>query len=191
MAYVLDAATRILDEEGLAGLNTNAVARRAGVSVGSLYQYFPGKEAITAALILRSHEEIIIGMRDLLERTANLPADAAIDALLDMLLRLQTGSKRVNQILEMEEERLPRTAELLALESEIARLNLSFFGRYIDQTRCSDQELNIAANDTIHILRALLDAAAKSGTLDDPSLHDRLRRTVAGYLAPLLPGLGP
>jgi AcrR family transcriptional regulator len=43
---VLEAATRILEEGGLAAFNTNAVAERAGIGVASLYDYFPHKNAI-------------------------------------------------------------------------------------------------------------------------------------------------
>ncbi len=48
---ILDGAARILEREGLDAFNTNAVAVAAGVSVGSLYQYFPGKDAVMAALL--------------------------------------------------------------------------------------------------------------------------------------------
>ncbi len=52
-AAIVEAAARILGEQGAARLNTNSVAARAGVSVGSLYQYFPGKQAIVRALAER------------------------------------------------------------------------------------------------------------------------------------------
>src|SRR5271168_5411173 len=48
---ILEASARILEADGLRGFNTNAVADKAGVSVGSLYQYFPNKDAILLALI--------------------------------------------------------------------------------------------------------------------------------------------
>ncbi|MCG8589230.1 MAG: TetR/AcrR family transcriptional regulator [Proteobacteria bacterium] len=51
--FLLEAAGRVLAEEGPAGFNTNRVAERAGVSVGSLYQYYPNK----AALLFRLHAE--------------------------------------------------------------------------------------------------------------------------------------
>ena len=56
---VLTAAAQILEREGMAGLNTNAVAGRAGVSIGTLYQYFPGKEAIAAELVRRIKAQLL------------------------------------------------------------------------------------------------------------------------------------
>lgn len=47
---ILQATARILEERGYAGMNTNAVAARAGVSVGSVYQYFPNKDSLITAL---------------------------------------------------------------------------------------------------------------------------------------------
>ncbi len=48
---LLDATAQVLSDVGLDGLSTNKVARRAGVSVGSIYQYFPNKEALVDALV--------------------------------------------------------------------------------------------------------------------------------------------
>lgn len=53
---LLEATARILQTSGVAKATTNEIARVAGVSVGSLYQYFPGKEALVAALIERKVE---------------------------------------------------------------------------------------------------------------------------------------
>lgn len=53
VSAILDAAARILTEEGYAAATTNQIAEVAGVSIGSLYEYFPGKEAIFAALRAR------------------------------------------------------------------------------------------------------------------------------------------
>ena len=47
---ILESAARVLVERGYAGTNTNLVAERAGVSIGSLYQYFPNKDSLIAAL---------------------------------------------------------------------------------------------------------------------------------------------
>jgi AcrR family transcriptional regulator len=50
---VLEAATQVLEARGESGFNTNAVAERAGVSIGTLYRYFPDKQAILAELARR------------------------------------------------------------------------------------------------------------------------------------------
>jgi len=51
LGYILEAGTRIIDEAGFEGVSTTGVAKLAGVSVGTLYQYFPNKEALVAAII--------------------------------------------------------------------------------------------------------------------------------------------
>jgi len=48
---ILEATVRVLDRDGMEGLTTNAVAAAAGVSIGTLYQYFRNKEAILDALL--------------------------------------------------------------------------------------------------------------------------------------------
>lgn len=51
VGLLLKSTTRILVKDGLAGFNTNKLAKVAGVSVGSVYQYFPNKESLLSALI--------------------------------------------------------------------------------------------------------------------------------------------
>lgn len=55
---ILEAAARIIRREKLHRLTTNAVAATAGVSVGSLYQYFPSKEALVQTLVERHYLEL-------------------------------------------------------------------------------------------------------------------------------------
>jgi len=50
---ILDAAAQVLAEEGFSASTTNKIAERAGASIGSVYEYFPSKEAIFTALIER------------------------------------------------------------------------------------------------------------------------------------------
>ena len=95
---VLEAATHILSEVGLAGFNTNAVARRARVSIGSLYQYFPNNEAITTALILRAHHEIVAGLRRIVMETEGLPVKLAITAMVRMLIAGLPRQPRVQRV---------------------------------------------------------------------------------------------
>jgi len=72
---VLDAVPRVLRRHGAAAITTNRVAEAAGVSIGSLYQYFPDKQAIFTAL----HERHVDGVRQLIERTTTDCATASIE----------------------------------------------------------------------------------------------------------------
>lgn len=67
---ILDAAAHILAERGREALNTNIVAEKAGVSIGSLYQYFPNREAIIAAVADRHGHRIYHLVADLNLRAA-------------------------------------------------------------------------------------------------------------------------
>ena len=56
MAVILDAAAQVFEARGWAVATTNRIAERAGVSVGSVYEYFPNKDAIAVALAERELE---------------------------------------------------------------------------------------------------------------------------------------
>ena len=65
---LFEAATRILASEGEAGFTTNRIAERAGFSIGTLYQYFPSKEAIVVALVRRHRDRVLRELDVMLER---------------------------------------------------------------------------------------------------------------------------
>lgn len=84
---VLDAVTRVIKRDGTARLTTNRIAEAAGVSIGSLYQYFADKHAILVAIRDRHVAEMAaLVERRLVDRAATLPAlmrrlvEAVIDA---------------------------------------------------------------------------------------------------------------
>ena len=61
---IVEATWKVLAEEGYAAASTNRIAERAGTSVGSLYQYFPNKDAIVAAVQRRHHADVAAVSRD-------------------------------------------------------------------------------------------------------------------------------
>ncbi len=87
MDAILTAAAHVLARQGLVGLTTNSVAARAGVSIGSLYQYFPDKKALIAALLERERRCTLDALAAALERHKEAPVAAAVDAALDAVWR--------------------------------------------------------------------------------------------------------
>jgi len=72
VAAILEAAVQILDQRGADALTTNSVAERAGVSIGTLYQYFPDKHAILLAAAKLEFDDASPRRRALLEALMNL-----------------------------------------------------------------------------------------------------------------------
>src|ERR1700759_2445504 len=67
---LFEAAARILASDGEAGFPTNRIAERAGFSIGTLYQYFPSKEAIVVAMVRRQRERVMRELDAVLDRAA-------------------------------------------------------------------------------------------------------------------------
>ena len=83
---LLDAADDLVAEGGVDGLTTSAVAERAGVAVGTLYQYFDGVDAVVAGLVGRHGERFADDLgRALADRTLHRKRDAA-NAALDLFI---------------------------------------------------------------------------------------------------------
>ncbi|HXZ08528.1 MAG TPA: helix-turn-helix domain-containing protein, partial [Paraburkholderia sp.] len=101
---IIEAAARILEAEGFDGYTTNAVAARAGVSIGSLYQYFPNRDALTAALIERETRVLLENV----ERAAwASSATAVIEQLIDAAVAHQMQRPVLARLIDFEERRLP------------------------------------------------------------------------------------
>jgi AcrR family transcriptional regulator len=61
---LVEACARLLPERGYAGTTTNHIARRAGVNISSLYEYFPGKDAIVAQVAARLVDRMLARLHD-------------------------------------------------------------------------------------------------------------------------------
>lgn len=78
---MIQAAERVLDRHGVEALTTNRVAEVAGVSIGSLYQYFPNKQAIIGALLDRYMEAFSTAVGSTLATFGDAPLGEILGAL--------------------------------------------------------------------------------------------------------------
>jgi AcrR family transcriptional regulator len=99
IGLILEAAMRVLESGGMAALTTNAVAATAGVSIGTLYQYFHDKQAILDALIERE----LGGMADKVMQALKSPAASAqgdrVREVVRAALSAYGGRNRVRRLL--------------------------------------------------------------------------------------------
>ena len=122
---ILEATARILEAEGLEAVTTNRVAERAGVSIGSLYQYFPDRDAVLAALIRREDAKLKQKFAEIAGHWTE-PYSAA-EALIDALI----GHKFMRPQLAMALDRLELPLGLEQEEQEGLRSTAVLVGRLV------------------------------------------------------------
>lgn len=171
---VIEAAARILEEGGLGAFNTNAVAARAGVSIGSLYQYFPGKDAILASLIRREAGAFDHALSEAVARTGELGTSSAVALLAQVAVAHQASRPRLARLLDLEEQRLGLADEVDAAGARTG----ATVTRFLVDRRLGEEE---AAADILNLSRGLIDGALERGAVD--GLEKRLAWAILGYLA--------
>ncbi|MFT7580430.1 MAG: AcrR family transcriptional regulator [Myxococcota bacterium] len=96
---IVEAAARIFITDGFDGATTNSIARTAGVSVGSLYQYFPNKEALAGELIDRHLAELLGILVAELNQVANSPVAEAVPALVRAMFEAHHRAPELHTVL--------------------------------------------------------------------------------------------
>lgn len=110
---LIEATARILVKEGFDSASTNRIAEQAGVSVGSLYQYFPGKEALVAAVIERHNRDLMRVARGTLAKVEGQPLKRAVRTLVAAAMEAHRIDPKLHRVLA---EQLPRTGRLENVE---------------------------------------------------------------------------
>ena len=174
---IIEASARILEQQGDGAFTTNAVAELAGVSIGTLYQYFPDKDALLGALIARETACLVDEVR-----AASLVVDGwtALDDVIAAAVRHQVRRPRLARLLDFEEARLPFDAGTQLVRARLVALLAEILARP-DLPRQPD--LPAATADVMAIIRGMLDAAGERGEDGQAALTVRVRRAVVGYLS--------
>jgi AcrR family transcriptional regulator len=103
---ILDATARVLIKEGLARTTTNRVAECAGISIGSLYQYFPGREALVAAVARRHSDQLRDSLRNVVAETAELCLRDGVARMIAAVSAAHAANPKLHRALAEEVPRL-------------------------------------------------------------------------------------
>jgi AcrR family transcriptional regulator len=181
---LIDATARILVREGFDQASTNRIAEVAGVSVGSLYQYFPGKEALVAAVIERHQQEIMQLVRGELAQVASQPIERGVRTLVAAAVKAHRLDPKLHRVLA---EQIPRVGKLEKVETFNAG-NYALFRAYIESHRreIRTADLELAAFVCVTSIEALTHTAVlHHDVVSDKAteaLVDEATRLVVGYL---------
>ncbi|MHC8391655.1 TetR/AcrR family transcriptional regulator [Pseudomonas sp. MDT2-39-1] len=153
---IIQAATYILTKVGWEGLTTNAIAERAGVNIGSLYQFFPNKEAVIAELQRR---HAVATRADLLEALEVLPHQPSLRGALTLIVEMIVNEHRVAPAVHKAiHEELPRTVRHLPEDNDQLRRQFSDvlkpFMSHVPDPDLSIYLMSIAAHAIIHTVTA-------------------------------------
>ncbi len=175
---ILDAAEALFDERGYAKTSMNALAERAEVSVGGLYEWFANKDAILTAVADRHLDAVAAAILDDLGRSQTEDLEALMHIVFEPALAAHRARPRLHQFLYSEAPRPPELQrKLKAFDDAIEERLASLF-----------KEQGVRPQDAT--LRAALIARAGQSLLHEFVLDDglpgtaksRLRRVIASLL---------
>lgn len=179
---LLAATARVLVREGYDRTSTNKIAEAAGVSIGSLYQYFPSKEALVAAVIDRHIGEMMDLVRSSFVRVAALPiADAARE-----LVRVMIDAHRIEPKLHrVIVEQIPRVGNMQNIE-RLDEEAIALVRAYLAARRedLAVEDLDMAAFLAVTAVEAMTHAAVlrRPELLSDERFVDEVAAMIVRYL---------
>ncbi len=179
---IVSAAGRILPARPLEELTTHDVADAAGVSVGSVYQYFPSKEAIVGTLIEHRAKSDAEKMRALLEDARGRPLREIVQRMTEETVALHRVARPLYRamlplVARVRRHRLVRQHVAMVREQVRRELELRR-----DEVRKADLDIPVFLAG--HAIEACVHAALdeRPELLDDPAFARELADMVARYL---------
>lgn len=96
---IMQATAHIIEKSGMENLSTNQIAKKAGVSIGSLYQYFPSKESILINLVEKELNNHVDNIKEHIEQIDDGTVDDFIDEILETILVMFEKKKKIRLLL--------------------------------------------------------------------------------------------
>ncbi|MGH9644818.1 MAG: TetR/AcrR family transcriptional regulator [Terriglobales bacterium] len=181
----MEATARVLIWEGFDKASTYRIAEVAGVSVGSLYQYLPSKEALVAALIDRHRQDVTRLVGDELAETMKLPLSQAVRRVVEVAMKAHRIDPNLHRALT---EQIPRVGRLEKAET-FSQENYGTFREYLERHRDEIRvvDLELAAFICVTSIEALTHTAVlhREMTSDaaTEALVEHATRLISRYLS--------
>jgi AcrR family transcriptional regulator len=177
IALIFEATMRLLDSVEICNLTTNAIAAKAGISIGTLYQYFGDKDAILDALSGRELKGLGSKVMESMDPTIPRTSDERLRLMVGAVFETYGGRRRVHKVL-LEHALTQRSARLNPLFSALSQ-ELSREGRA--GPRLTPAEAFVLTNAIAGVLRAVVTNAYPSAQRQ--ALEEALNRLVTGFVS--------
>ncbi|HET6612703.1 MAG TPA: TetR/AcrR family transcriptional regulator [Kofleriaceae bacterium] len=182
MEAILAATAQLLEKLGYARTTTNAIAERAGVSIGSLYEYFPNKDSVVVALMEQQLDEQFAVFSGALEEMTEVPLAQATRALIEILIASKRVRPKLMQALATAGPTEVRAAFMRRFNQRSCQVVLAALRDRPEMARDQDLELStfMAVNAVYGIIDAVL--VERPSLLQSDDLIDELSALILGYL---------
>jgi AcrR family transcriptional regulator len=140
---ILEATAHILTEKGYGKTNTNHIAELAGVSIGSLYQYFPNKESLMTALRQQHSDEMVELVESKLSHLFDTPLEETIPQLVRAIIAAHAINPRLHQVLNEEIPRSRRLDQTLKIDDRFTQILLKYLKRWSDRIKPQNLEMTV------------------------------------------------
>jgi AcrR family transcriptional regulator len=160
---LVDACTGLLPERGYAGLTTNHIAERAGVGIASLYEYFPGKDAIVAQVAERLVERVLARLAEGEPRLRAARERDTIRLWIELIHRTVSVESRLVSVFLYQ---VPYANQLESFQAIGARL-LQFSHEV--RRRAGARVRSDFSDATLHLIINLITSTIMQSVLDPPS----------------------
>nr|WP_145720534.1 TetR/AcrR family transcriptional regulator [Mesorhizobium tianshanense] len=177
---IIEAGAHILSELGWAGFTTNKVAEVAGVSIGSLYQYFPDKLALVEAIRRRHFDHVLLVISE--AAAEEKPLKQFARELVRGMIAAHSIHPMLHQVLldEAPGDRGSRAAHA-AFQSQYLNHYATAVVAYRKPRKSADTE--IVARVLSSAVEGVIHNAARRGMLDAPELQKQLGGLICAYLS--------
>lgn len=183
VAVLLEATRQVLVQRGYARTSTAEIARRAGVSIGSLYQYFPSKAALVAALSEQHSQAMRQVFEARLAQAQDLPLREAIRVAIQAELEALQLNLPLQRVLFEQAPRLGPAAHIEQVQDQVVALVQRALALRPEPLRPSDPALSGFL--LVHAIDGVLQAALKRrpDLVLQPALLDECTDLVMRYLS--------
>ncbi|TDE51562.1 TetR/AcrR family transcriptional regulator [Nonomuraea mesophila] len=167
VAAILEAAAQLFQRHGYTATTTNKIAERAGVSIGSLYQYFPNKDALLVALAEHYLTQSAQQVAQVFARAGEhrLPLSALLADLVECVAALHTDRPRLHRLLF---DQAPRTPDLVTRFRQAEQQIAQALARELRRVGAGGPDPELNALLAVQGIEAHLHGAL----LDVPAGHD-------------------
>lgn len=175
---ILTATAHILTEEGYEATNTNRIAELAGISIGSLYQYFPNKEALITSLASSHANEMAEMVESKLKNLSDAPIAMVFGELVKACIEAHALNPRLHKVLNEQISRLGTIQQKESAERKIADLLRGYLEKWRSHLKIRDLDL------TVFFLGHIVESLTHTAVIEHPELfsHQQFEQEITKLL---------